>query len=113
MPDRVDSPGHCKWVRTKFDCAVAGKVKIGEPRHIVCSGRIDPHHVKTRGAGGGDDKVVPMCRAHHTQLDSWGIGQETFQAIYGVDLPKMADALWRADSYHRAKWEQRMKDAAA
>ena len=76
------------------------------PKAIGCDlGRCDPHHVKTRGAGGDDSQVVPLCRRHHNQLDSWGIGQETFQDIYKVNLLELATEYWRL-SPHRRKWEQ-------
>jgi len=41
-----------------------------------CRGPIDPHHVTTVGAFGGDtpDNVMPLCRKHHTEWDS-GIGK--------------------------------------
>lgn len=34
----------------------------------------DPHHIKTRGAGGTDDgwNIVSLCRAHHIQWHSMG-----------------------------------------
>ena len=40
-----------------------------------CQGRIDPEHVTTRGAGGGDtiDNVMPLCRYHHTLKGQKGI----------------------------------------
>ena len=101
--DRVYSPGHLKWIRGR-ECCVA-TADFG-PQAIVCDqGRCDPHHAKTRGAGGNDSQVVPLCRRHHTQLDSWGIGQETFQDIYKVNLLELAAEYWRL-SPHRRKWEQ-------
>lgn len=34
----------------------------------------DPHHITSRGAGGGDtgDNVIPLCRKHHTEWHSRG-----------------------------------------
>lgn len=34
----------------------------------------DPHHITTRGAGGGDtyDNVMPLCRKHHTEWHQKG-----------------------------------------
>ena len=34
----------------------------------------DPHHVTTKGAGGGDtgDNVMPLCRRHHTEWHQRG-----------------------------------------
>lgn len=33
-----------------------------------CEGPHDPHHIKSRGSGGGDtpDNLICLCRAHHT-----------------------------------------------
>jgi len=34
----------------------------------------DPHHIKTRGAGGGDilDNLMPLCRKHHVEWHQYG-----------------------------------------
>lgn len=36
----------------------------------VCDGRrkIDPHHLKSQGAGGSDLTCIPLCRYHHTEV---------------------------------------------
>lgn len=44
--------------------------QIRNLRCVVC-GRFPPnevHHIKTRGAGGGDDwwNLIPLCSDHHT-----------------------------------------------
>lgn len=44
----------------------------------------DPHHVKTKGSGGGDDQVAPLCRIHHDLCHL--IGRHTFQRVWRVDL---------------------------
>jgi hypothetical protein len=33
-----------------------------------CFGDLDPHHIKSRGSGGGDieGNVILLCRRHHT-----------------------------------------------
>lgn len=43
---------------------------------------VDPHHVKTRGAGGKDtlDNLMPLCREHHTEIHK--IGKKTFFKKY-------------------------------
>jgi len=54
---------------------------------IVCqSGPCDPHHVRSRASGGGDEisNLVPLCRNHHTQIHS--IGRTSFQKKYGLNL---------------------------
>ena len=45
-----------------------------------CSGRVDPHHIKTKGAGGLD--TVPLCRKHHAECHA--IGRWTFAKKYGL-----------------------------
>lgn len=96
--DKVECPGHCRWVRTQFQCAISGK------SDHECYGPTETHHVTTRGAGGGDDQVVPLCSRAHFLGHS--MGWETFAAKYSVDLPKMAADLWKADTYHRQKYER-------
>lgn len=93
--DRVESRGHCQWLRG-FDCVVSGD---------GCGGVIEIHHVVTRGAGGGDDTAVPLCSIHHEEWHK--AGRETFDKRYGVNLLKLAAELWQRDTYHRLKWENR------
>ena len=40
----------------------------------ACTIGTDPHHVKTRGAGGGDEpeNLMPLCRVHHTEIHLTG-----------------------------------------
>jgi len=92
---QIRSPGHMQWVRTRFECAVAGSGG--------CGGAMHAHHVKTRGAGGGDEQVVPLCAIHHDEVHK---GRLTFEARHKVNLDQMAAALWREDQYHRLKWER-------
>ena len=59
---------------------------------VDCDGPIHPAHVKSRGAGGPDiGNIVPLCARHHHQQHSVGI--KTFQAIYDLDLAKIAAKL--------------------
>ena len=48
----------------------------------------DPHHVKTRGAGGTSADLVPLCRGHHDMVGCWGV--KTFIRESGVDLYAVA-----------------------
>ena len=105
VSERIESRGHLQWIRGR-NCCVAN-ADFG-PGAIVCSGTMDAHHVRTRGAGGGDEQVVPLCRAHHSQLDSPWCGPKTFEAIYKVNLAELAAGYWKADTYHRAKAEARL-----
>lgn len=90
-PERLRSPGHLAHIRS-LECSVAYK----GPH---CSSRMEAHHVSEDGNAGmgikcGDDSVVPLCASHHTQLHR--IGRVTFESAYGVDLSKIAAALWQA-----------------
>lgn len=51
----------------------------------------DPAHVRSRGAGGKDADVVPLCRKHHDEQHQHGI--QTFQERHGVDLADVARQL--------------------
>lgn len=46
----------------------------------------EAHHIKSRGAGGGDDpwNVLPLCPNHHTLSNqSWHVlGKESFLNLY-------------------------------
>jgi len=61
------------------------------------------HHVKTRGAGGSDDKwnLMPVCIAHHNAIHMKGTSWMAF-TFQGVDrwLQKHG---WVNDSF-RKKW---------
>jgi hypothetical protein len=109
-PSRVECPGHLKIVRTKYVCALAGKVMKSTGEEHICEGRIDPHHVKSRGAGGGDEQVAPLCRRAHDLGESWGWSWQRVKSEFGVDLPKMATDLWQADAYHRMKFEREWRE---
>jgi hypothetical protein len=93
-----------RWVCRQFECAVSGKPTA------VCGGINHAHHVTTRGAGGGDEQIVPLCAIHHEE--GHRSGWETFERRYNVDLAQMAADLWRSDVYHRAKWEQSIREQA-
>lgn len=51
----------------------------------------EPHHVRTRGAGGSDSDCVPLCHEHHMELH--GKGRHTFETKHAVDLTAYAAAL--------------------
>jgi len=53
----------------------------------------DPHHVKSRGAGGPDaENLVPLCRKHHTLWDEFGPTE--FQVRFNVNLKETAVELY-------------------
>jgi len=99
-PARVDCAGHLKWVRGHI-CLVEGV------NGHTCSGRIEAHHVISRGAGGGDEQVVPLCSGAHD--DGHLRGWDTFARDYGVDLDKIAAAFWQ-QSPHRARYEREWRE---
>jgi hypothetical protein len=67
--------------RTKDDEALQ---YVREKPCAVCSRNppSDPHHITTRGAGGGDTKenLVALCREHHNEIHN--IGQTRFLVRY-------------------------------
>lgn len=44
----------------------------------------DPHHLRSRGAGGSDRTCVPLCRAHHS--DWHAFGPVSFAEKHSIDL---------------------------
>lgn len=77
---------HLRWVTSTFDCLI--KFREGH----TCAGPIDPHHVVSRGAGGGDEQVAPLCRNAHTHVHSMGV--DSFNEFFRVDLASTAAILW-------------------
>ena len=99
----LQCPSHRRWVRG-FECSIAGKLEQlgdGYAKHHECEGRIEAHHVTTKGAGGGDDECVPLCSKAHKQ--GHDIGWDTFTKKYRVDLKAIAERLWRT-SPHGVKY---------
>jgi hypothetical protein len=53
----------------------------------------DPHHVKSRGAGGQDENnLVPLCRTCHTSVHTRG--RATFEKFLGFSLTDLATEYW-------------------
>lgn len=107
MAPKEDAPivctGHGKWVRG-HECCVAGLITINALGTVigphVCKGRIESHHVKTRGAGGGDEQQVPMCSLAHESHHKGHV-------FRGIDLALLAKRLWQT-SPHRVAYERRL-----
>lgn len=51
----------------------------------------DPHHIKTRRAGGTWRDLVPLCHTHHVEFHNMGVG--SFERRYAVDLHAVARRL--------------------
>lgn len=68
-----------------------------------CPPPSDPHHVRTRGAGGHDrGNLIPLCRFAHDEVDS--LGDTLWAAKYGfrmIDKAVEIDARYEA-SHARA-----------
>lgn len=102
----ISCPGHCKWVRLTFECAALGRVVIGPlgtyAGNHECQGKMEAHHVKTRGAGGGDEQVIPFCSlAHKNHHDGC--------TFVGLDQATMGADLWK-QSPHRLTYERKMQE---
>lgn len=103
MPVKEDAPiscpGHSKFVRG-FECALMGAEvtsPLGTVEYHECCGRMESHHVETRGAGGGDEQQVPLCAKAHALVHS---GYR-----FKVDLALLASLLWK-QSPHGQKWRR-------
>ena len=57
-----------------------------------------PHHIRTRGAGGGDEakNLLAFCTSHHTEVGTIGI--LTFAKKYGQFYDKIITALSERDA---------------
>lgn len=99
-PSRIKCPAHLKWVRG-HQCLCSTPGRFG----FECKGRIEAHHQRTRGAGGGDEQVVPLCAFHHALLDSPGWSQKRLEEEWKVDFEWVAMRLW-SYSPHGKKWRR-------
>jgi hypothetical protein len=93
---------HLNWVKNPeiWQCVAAGS---GE-----CFGPLDPHHVVSRGAGGGDEQVVTLCRRHHDICHD--LKTKAFDERYGTDIAATAAELWQLSPAGR---EYRLKQQRA
>jgi 5-methylcytosine-specific restriction endonuclease McrA len=83
LRDRQFGP-KAEWIRS-LPCCACGT-----------DGPCDAAHMKSRGAGGTSDHLVPLCRECHTEQHTTGI--KTFFSKHGV-----IDILDLAERYHQ-KW---------
>lgn len=97
---RMDTHGtkHANWVASLPCCASFPELYEGEHTlkpFMLRTGQAricDPHHVRTRGAGGTAEHCVPLDPPKHRELGT--LGQDTFEAFYKVDLWRIARLLW-------------------
>lgn len=106
---------HVDWViGGDWRCILAGKVSKITGKPHVCCGRLDPHHSPTRGAGGGDNNISPICRAGHDLLDSWDRSEQSVEEEYGVSFGETGDSLWEASPFGKQyRMQERRRLSAA
>lgn len=96
---QIRNASHLKWIRG-HECST---------RAPVCMGfAIEAAHVRTGTDGGlsvkpSDCWTIPLCRHHHEQQHK--LGEASFERLYGIDMRKIAEQLWKL-SPHRHKSEQ-------
>lgn len=68
----------------EYNCFVCGK-----------PGPSDPHHITSKGAGGGDvvSNLIPLCRRHHTEIHKVGLSK------FAWNYPKFKDWLMMHDRF--------------
>jgi hypothetical protein len=96
---RIETHGeHAQWVATLQCCASFPELYESAATlkpYLMRTGQTrisDPHHVRTRGAGGTAEFCVPLDRPRHIELGQ--VGQETFESFYKIDLWRIAALLW-------------------
>lgn len=69
----MSSEENLDFIRT-LNCSVCGDISV------------EPHHVVSRGAGGGDSltNLMPLCREHHIEIHK--IGRSTFFKKYELAI---------------------------
>jgi hypothetical protein len=73
-------------------CHDENQIPAFQDSYHICSGPIEFHHVKTRGAGGKDrGNGVGLCANGHARFHTWG--RLTFDQRYGVNLVAIAQGL--------------------
>lgn len=111
-PVRVRDPDYLAYIRTQ-PCLLA----IEDP--CTCGGyldvvrktyRIEAAHVRIRGAGGGDDQVMPLCGTHHREAHR--IGHKSFAKRHRVNLALEARA-YRQGYLAKVRFLETMQDMEA
>ena len=75
---REKDPDYLKFIRS-LHCSVSW-----------CGVKSEPHHLVSRGAWGSDYTCVPLCRRHHSEVES--IGPSEFEARWNLNLWREAHA---------------------
>ena len=75
-PKRYESEKYKEFIRDLPCCACNVNRLHGRAQS-------DPHHMRSKGAGGSDLTCIPLCRKHHTEIH-WS--SVKFQVKYIIDL---------------------------
>lgn len=81
------------WIRT-LPCEACKSMGY-EPQLA----RTEACHVKSRGAGGTSEHLIPLCTFHHGSQHVLGI--KTFEERFGISLTEMAahlETLWQMET---------------
>lgn len=96
-PVRIRDDAYTAYIRA-MPCLLADRepCTCGGFVDVVSKGyRTEVAHVRSRGAGGGDEQTVPMCHTHHSEAHR--IGHKSFEARHKLNLARIARRL-------RAEW---------
>lgn len=101
------SDSYRRWIRS-LECVLAHK-----PGH-VCEGPIECMHVRGGTDGGlsvkpSDFWTIPGCAigAHKWQSDH---GEPAFEKKWGIDMKKIAEALWKSSKHYKAYLKEQEHD---
>ena len=79
--------------KARFARAFGSKERVRQIQQSPClvCGKVpsEAAHVRSRGAGGGPDDLVPLCSGHHSEQHT--AGTKTFEKRHGLDLRAEAD----------------------
>ena len=79
-PKRYENKVYVEYIKQQ-PCCVTGMMIMNQDTGNIES---DPHHTKSKGAGGSDLSCVPLLHELHQECHS--IGQNTFQEKYNIDF---------------------------
>ena len=86
-PKPIRDKAHMTFLKT-LDCCICGR-SSGPPHHLLRGSD------KCAGRTAGDNFALPMCPKHHHALHADG-NEVRYLAIYGIDGPVRAKALYEA-----------------
>ena len=71
---------------------------------IICGAPGEAHHLRSKGAGGGDepDNTMVLCRTHHREIHD--IGRDTFITKYRAASDWAEKHNWIKCKFYKYKW---------